>query len=299
MKQLIDYVKEARKGKYAIGHFNVSDSAGLRAVIEGFLEASRSFKRETALLIGVSEGEQAFFGIRQIMALIRSYKEEGVPVFLNADHVRSLSRATEAVRAGFDAVLFDAGRETFKKDVQLTKKAVAEMKSVNPAVLVEGELGFLGEGSKILYAVPEAVDLTVGNLTTVKEALEFWKETGIDLIAPAVGNIHGVIADKSGVFHNPPLDIDRISAIKKAILVPIVLHGGSGVGDEELKAAVAAGASIVHINTELRLAWKKGLEEGFSSEPAEIAPYKFLRHSVEAMKVLVIKKLKLLNSVLY
>lgn len=299
MKQLIDYIREAKEGKYAIGHFNVSDSTGLRAVIAGFIEASRLFKRETALLIGVSEGEQEFFGTKQIVALIGSYKEEGVPVFLNADHTRSLSRAMEAVRAGFDAVLFDAGKEPFEKDVQLTREAVAEMKSVNRAVLVEGELGFLGEGSKVFSAVPEGVDLAAGNLTTVKEALDFWEKTGIDLIAPAVGNIHGVIADKSGKFYSPPLDIGRISAIQEAVSAPVVLHGGSGIGGEELKEAVAAGAAIVHINTELRIAWKKGLEEAFLSEPVEIAPYKLLRRSEEAVKALVIEKLKLLNSVLY
>ncbi|HOB89915.1 MAG TPA: class II fructose-bisphosphate aldolase, partial [Candidatus Colwellbacteria bacterium] len=95
------------------------------------------------------------------------------------------------------------------------------------------------------------------------------------------------------------IDLDRIEKIKEAVNVAMVLHGGSGIKDDELKAAVSRGMAVVHISSELRLAWRRGLEKSFAENPGEIAPYKLLRPSTEAIADLVFRKLKLLNSVLY
>lgn len=299
MKKLTDYIKEAQSGKYSIGHFNVSDLATLRGVVEGFEEMRRLSQKDLAIIIGVSEGERAAIGLKQIVALARSYKEDGFPIFLNADHTKSLGKAKEAAEAGFDAVLFDAGRKPFEEDLRETKETVAAIRAINPEIIIEGELGFLGEGSRVWTEAPEGASLSPESLTSPEEARRFSEETGVDLIAPAVGNIHGVIRDETGAFQNPSLDIDRIAAIAKSIAAPLVLHGGSGIKDEELKKAVAAGMAITHISTELRLVWRKELEISLAANPEEIAPYKLLQSSKEAVKNLVFQKLKLLNSVLY
>ncbi len=299
MKTLIEYIAEAKKGGYALGHFNFSDLATLKGIVVGFEKAQKDVSRETALIVGLSEGERDFVGSRQAVSLIKSYREAGIPVFLNADHTKSLEKAIEAAKAGFDAVLFDAGREPIEENIKRTKEAVAAIRNIDPEIVAEGELGFLGEGSRILSVVPENADWSPEKMTTPEETARFVEETKVDLVAPAVGNIHGLIAKKDGVFENPKIDLDRIEKIKEAVNVAMVLHGGSGIKDDELKAAVSRGMAVVHISSELRLAWRRGLEKSFAENPGEIAPYKLLRPSTEAIADLVFRKLKLLNSVLY
>jgi fructose-bisphosphate aldolase class II len=299
MKKLIDYIKEAKEGGYGLGHFNVSDLATLRGVVEGFKETRELFKQDMAVIVGVSEGERNFIGLKQIVALTRSYQEEGIPVFLNADHTKSLEKVKEAAESGFDAILFDAGKESFEENIKRTKEAVETIKTVNRDIIIEGELGFLGEGSKVRTTIPEGVDLSLESLTSPEEAFRFLNESGVDLLAPAVGNIHGVIKDEAGAFYSPVIDVNRIAAIAEIVKAPLVLHGGSGIKDEELAAAVRAGITIVHISTEIRLAWRKNLENYLGANAEEIAPYKLLQGSTDAIKDLVFQKLKLLNSVLY
>ena len=299
MKKLIEYIAEAEKGGYALGHFNFSDLATLKGIVSGFEKAQKEISGEIALIVGLSEGERDFIGSRQAVSLVKSYREAGLPVFLNADHTKSLEKAIEAAKDGFDAVLFDAGREPIEENIERTKEAAATIREIDQGIVIEGELGFLGEGSRIFSEVPEAADWSSEKMTTPEEAMRFVEETGVDLVAPAVGNIHGLIAKKGGVFENPELDLDRIGRIKEAVAAAMVLHGGSGIKDDELKAAVSRGMAVVHVSSELRLAWRKGLEESFAEDPGEIAPYKLLRPSTEAITDMVFQKLKLLNSVLY
>ena len=131
------------------------------------------------------------------------------------------------------------------------------------------------------------------DLTKPEDAARFVKETGVDMLAPAVGNIHGMFANAP----EPALDIARIRAIRKAAGVPLVLHGGSGNTDEDFLAAIDAGVSIIHIRTELRVAWRMGLEKALKEKPEEIAPYKVLSTAVEAVKEIVDSKLKLFNKI--
>ncbi len=151
-------------------------------------------------------------------------------------------------------------------------------------MLVEGEVGFIGKSSKVLEKLPEGI-----SKTNPDEAEGFVKATGVNLLAPAVGNIHGIV--KTG---EPKLDIELIKAIRERVSVPLVLHGASGNSDEDLKNAIRAGIRIIHINTELRLAYKRGVEEGIKS--GEVAPYKFMKEAVENMKEVAVKKLKLFNN---
>ena len=131
-----------------------------------------------------------------------------------------------------------------------------------------------------------APDLSQG-LTNPLEAKEFVESTGIDVLAPAVGNMHGLL--KSMVYGETKkhLDISRIAQIKNAVRVPLTLHGGSGTNDDDLQKAIAAGITIVHINTELRVAWRHGLKQGLAKEPDEVVPYKILPLAVESVKQVV------------
>jgi len=158
-------------------------------------------------------------------------------------------------------------------------------------MLVEGEIGDIGTGSEIHDKAP---DLSKG-LSTPEEAKQFVESTGVDILAPAVGNMHGMLKSMVAGETKKRLDIERIASIKRAAGVFLTLHGGSGTDDEDFRKAIAAGINIVHINTELRVAWRKGLEQGLAKHPDEVVPYKILPSAVEAVRQVVASRLKLFN----
>lgn len=289
MKTLREYIVEAGERKVAVGHFNTSNLEGLGAIFAAAREL------ELPVIIGVSEGERDFIGVRQIAALVRSLREEhDYPIFLNADHTYSFERVKEAIDAGFDAVIFDGAKLTLEDNIAETKKCVAYARAVSERegreILVEGELGYIGTSSKVLTAVPEGVDLD--DLTKPEEAARLVRETGIDLLAPAVGNIHGMLKGRP----DPKLDIERVAAIRAAAGVPLVLHGGSGNSEDDFRQAIAAGVSVVHINTELRVAFRDAVKLALQEQPDEVAPYKIMKPAVLAMQKVVEKKLRLFNN---
>jgi fructose-bisphosphate aldolase class II len=286
MLNLRDALERSQKDGVAIGHFNVADWVLLKAVVAAGQEL------KVPVVVGVSEGEREFIGVRQIAALVRSLREEcDCPIFLNADHTHSLAKAVEAARAGFDAIVFDLSALPFEQNVRQTKEAVEALKTINPAILVEGEIGDIGTGSEIHEKVP---DLSRG-LTSPAEAKQFVEASGVDILAPAVGNMHGMIKSMVQGQTRKRLDIQRIAEIKSAAQRPLTLHGGSGTDDEDLRKAIAAGINIIHMNTELRVAWRRGLEEGLTKQPHEVVPYKILPFAVETVKEVARSRLKLFN----
>ena len=284
MKNLRDVLRDAEKNGVAIGHFNISDLASLKAIFEAARELS------VPIMIGVSEGEREFVGVSQAAALVKSLREEyDYPIYLNADHTHSLAKAEEAAKAGFDEILFDGSKLDFEENIKQTKEAVKAIRSINKKIVIEGEIGFIGSSSEIIKEVPEKV------LTTPEEAARFVKETGIDVLAPAVGNMHGLTAQMARGESSKRLDIGRIKEIKSAVKIPLTLHGGSGTDDGDFSSAIKAGVNIIHINTELRIAWRRGVEDGLRNNPDEIAPYKILPPVVENIKKVVTARLKLFN----
>ena len=136
-----------------------------------------------------------------------------------------------------------------------------------------------------------APDLTKG-LTSPAQARQFVEATGIDILAPAVGNMHGMLKSMVQGKTRKHLDIPRIAQIKSATGALLTLHGGSGTDDEDLRKAIAAGINVVHINTELRVAWRRGLEQGLAKLPDEVVPYKIFPPAVEAVKQVVLSRLR-------
>jgi len=288
MKKLIEIIKDAEAKKTAVGHFNVSDIAGLKAVFESAKALS------LPIIIGVSEGEREFIGVKQITALVQSLREQyDYQIYLNADHTHSIDKLKEAISAGFDSAVFDMSSLPFEENIQKTKEAVELARQINPDFLIEGEAGYIGSGSNVLKSIPAGAAVNVEDFTKPEDAARFVKETGVDLFSPAVGNIHGIV-----VSGNPKIDIERIKLIKEAADVPLVLHGGSGIKDEEFLAAINAGISVIHINTELRIAWRKGVEEGLAQNKDEIAPYKILSPAVEEIKKVAGQRLQLFNKLI-
>jgi fructose-bisphosphate aldolase class II len=288
MHNLRDVLEKAQAGGVAVGHFNISDLVMLKAVFA----AARALN--VPVVVGASKGERDFVGVREIAELVRVLQEEfEYPIFLNADHTHSLPDAIEAARAGFDAVVFDLSALPFEENIRQTKKAVQELKTINPNILVEGEIGDIGTGSEIHDAAPE---LSKG-LTTPEQAVEFVGSTGVDILAPAVGNMHGMLKSMISGETKKRLDIERIAQIKAATPILMTLHGGSGTDNEDFRRAIAAGINLIHINTELRVAWRRGLLEAFAKYPNEVVPYKLLPAVVESVKQVATSRLMLFNRI--
>lgn len=286
MTSLREVLAESDRRGVAVGHFNVSELTALKAIV------AAAIALDVPVLIGVSEGERDFIGVREIAALVRAIRDEHRhPVFLNADHTRSLTRAEEAARAGFDQIIFDASSLSFESNVTETRRAVEAVRSIDPSIVVEGEIGYIGASSEVLAAAPKGV----GILTTPAEAKEFVDGTGIDVLAPAVGNMHGLLESMVRGQAQKRLDIGRIKAIKEATGIFLTLHGGSGTNDADFAAAIKAGMTIVHVNTELRLAWRRGIETALARHPQEVAPYKLLPVAVDAVREVVSARLRLFN----
>jgi len=282
---LRDILTRLEKEGAALGHFNVADQVLLKAVVAAAAET------KLPIFVGASEGEREFFGARELAALVKAQRQESdVPIFLDADHTHSLAKAVEAAKAGFDAVVIDFSALPFDENVVRTKETVQAIKAVNPAILAEGEIGNIGTGSEIHETAQG--DRT---LSTPEEARQFVEATGIDVLAPAVGNMHGMLKSMVQGKAKKHLDLERIAEIKQAAGVFLTLHGGSGTDDEHFRKAIAAGINIIHINTELRVAWRQSLGESLAKDPNEVVPYKILRPVVDAVKQVVSSRLKLFH----
>ena len=283
---LRDVLTRLEKEGAALGHFNVADHVLLKAVV------AASTETKFPVLVGASEGEREFFGVRQLTALVKSEREESdLPIFLNADHTHSLAKAIEAAKAGFDAVTIDFSGLPFEENVARTKETVQAIKAINPAILAEGEIGDIGTGSEIKETAQG------GQLSTPEEARQFVEATGIDNLAPAVGNMHGMLKSMVQGKAKKHLDLERIAQIKQAAGVFLTLHGGSGTDDEHFRKAIAAGINIIHINTELRVAWRESLDKSLARDSNEVVPYKILRPVVDSVKQVVRARLRLFQSV--
>ena len=284
MKTLRDYINESSKNKTAIGHFNFATAEMLRGIVEAAKEAN------TPVIVGLSEGERNFFGVKEARAIVSAYRDDfGIPIFLNADHTKSFERAKEAIDAGFDAIVADGSALPFAENVEMIKKIISYSRETGKNIVVEGELGFIGTSSEVLENLPPGVAVDELNMTPPYEAEKFVRETGVDMLAPSVGNVHGII--KSG---NPVISIKRIEDIKLSTGgVPLVLHGASGIPDGDVAMVAKAGVVIVHFSTEIRVAFHQALISSLSENHDEISPYKYLRGGVNAVREIVKKKISL------
>lgn len=294
MKLISKYIEEAESMGVAIGHFNISNIEALHGIYNAAKKLSKEVGEKIPIIIGVSEGEESFIGKNEVQALIKEIREsDDYPIFLNADHHYTFSSVKNALDTEYDTAIIDAVKLSLEENIKLTKKCVEYAKELEDKegreILIEAELGFIGKSSKLLNEIPEGV--SEATMTNKDDAKYFVDQTGVNLLAPSVGNIHGMV--KGG---NPKLNIKRIKEIRESCGVPLVLHGGSGISDIDLTNAIKAGISIIHINTEIRVAYKEALKKSLEENLNEVAPYKYLEPAVLAIKEVVYKKLKLFNN---
>lgn len=285
--EYFELVKRYERDGHAIAHFNISNLDQLRAICEVASELSEP------VIIGASEGEREYIGVDMVRSIVDEMKREyGMPIYLNADHTYTFDKVVEVVKAGYDSVIVDGAKLSYEENVALVKRCVdwvREYERENGVrVLVEAELGYIGQSSSLNESLPEGV--AEENLTTAEQAMDFVNRTGIDMFAPAVGNVHGMLVNAP----EPRLNIMRIQELKRALPnTPFVLHGASGNTDEDLMGSIDAGISIIHINTEIRKAFTDGVRAYLVSKLKEIAPYKYGKEGQEEMKKVVRAKMLL------
>lgn len=281
---LRDILIQAQKEHWATGHFNASESDHFRAIAEA------CFELKAPAIIGLSEGERTHMGLRVAVALRDAFGSEfAIPVFLNADHTKSVEAAKLAVDAGFDSIHIDLSAMAFEENITGTKEIVAYAHAKNSDISVEGELGYLKGESKVQK---EKIEVSTNDYTKPEQALTFVRKTGVNRLAIVVGNIHGISLDE------PMLDISRIKEIREIVSpeVAIVLHAGSGIPDDQIKAAIAAGIANIHINTDMRVAFVNELKHTIIANPDEVAMYKLDESAAKAMKEVVKNKLMLFGA---
>lgn len=268
-------MEDAEKRCYAVGAFNLNNLEILQAII------SAAEEEKAPVILQASQGAIKYAGIEYIVAMARVAAERAsVPVALNLDHGTSFEQAMRCIRSGFSAVMIDGSRLPFEENVNLTAKVVDVAHAVG--VSVEGELGKIG-GTEDDISVAERDAL----FTPPEEAEEFVERTGVDLLAVAIGTAHGIYRGK------PQLDFERLKEIDSRVDVPLVLHGASGVPDDDIRRAISMGVRKINIDTELRVAFVEGIKDIMARYPEEIDPRKILGPAREGMSAVVREKMRL------
>ncbi|MBI4224776.1 MAG: class II fructose-bisphosphate aldolase [Candidatus Sungbacteria bacterium] len=285
MKTLKEFLVDARQGHWATGHFNASELDHMRAIVEACKEVG------SPAIIGASEGERKHLGLLETVALRDVFRNEfNIPVFLNADHTKSVDAAKQAIDAGFDSVHIDLSAKSFEENTVGTKEIVVYGRAKDSEINIEGELGYLRGESKIQH---EKIAVSAQDYTKPEEAARFVEQTGVDRLAIAVGNIHGISLDE------PDLDIERIRAIRAIVPehVALVLHAASGIPDDQIRQAIDAGIANIHINTDLRVAFVSELKKSLAEHLDEAAMYKLDASAIEAMRTVIKSKLDLFGAI--
>lgn len=271
---LIDILKKAQAEHYAVGLFNTTDTDMLQAAIEAAEEL------RAPIIIGTAEVLLPAGDLKLIApSIIAAAKRATVPVVVHYDHGLTFNRCMEALQLGFSSIMFDASIKTYDHNIKQTQEIVKIAHSFGASV--EGEIGHVGGAEGIAVATEENLD---NMYTTPEEARAYVEATNIDALAVAIGSAHGVYKKK------PKLSIERLKEIRSTVDVPLVLHGGSGLSDDDFKTSINEGIAKVNIYTDLCLAGNAAMEQGIK----EGKDYLAIRNmKVEAIKEAVKNKMVL------
>jgi len=268
-------LKQAQKGGYAIGAFNVENLEMIQAVIEAANE------QNTPVILQTTPSTVKYTGLLSMAAAVKALASTAnIDIALHLDHGTDYGLCMRAIQAGYSSVMIDGSRLSFEENMDITSKVATTCAICS--VPVEAELGAVGgkedglEGGSGGYTVPE-------------EAAEFIKRTGCTSLAIGIGTAHGVYAE------TPVLDIKRLSRIQALVDIPLVLHGASGLCDEDITDCIKRGITKVNFATELRAAYTKGVKDVLQNQPDAIDPKIYSAQGRENVKQFVIQKIKLLG----
>lgn len=293
-------LRKARAKKYAIPAFNINNLEILKAVVAA-AEAERS-----PVIIQTSEGAIAYAGMAYLVAMVRVAAQGKIPVVLHLDHGKDLALIKRAIASGYSSVMFDGSLLPYRENVKHTRKVVAWAHAKK--ISVEAELGVL-KGRED-FVDPNDADAA---LTDPQQAGSFWKETGCDTLAVAIGTSHGAYKFPAKTH----LDIPRLRNIAAEVSAPLVLHGASGVRenlvelarrhgaklgemrgvlDADITQAIKMGVAKINIDTDLRLAFTAGVREAVDRAPDIIDPREVLEPAMTLMRDVATRKIRLFGS---
>lgn len=258
---------DAQKGGYAVGAFNVENMEMVKAVIAAAKEL------EAPVMLQTTPSTVKYGTLETYQAIVAAEAEKaGIPVCLHLDHGNSFELAAQAIHAGYTSVMIDGSHEDFEQNITLTKRVVELAKACE--IPVEAELGKVGGKEDDLEADGDTN-------TDPEEAREFVERTGVDSLAIAIGTAHGFYAS------TPVLDKERVSKVRALVSIPLVLHGASGLGDEDIRECVQRGMCKVNFATELRVAYIEAGKKLMAKNPDTFDPKKLGGAGMEAVKELV------------
>jgi tagatose 1,6-diphosphate aldolase GatY/KbaY len=269
-------LKKAQAGKYAVGAFNAENMEMVQAIIAAAEELN------APVIIQTTPGTIRYASLALYLANVSAAaKVAKVPVAMHLDHGDSFELAMQALTTGYTSIMIDGSKEVLEKNIALTKSVVDACKASN--IPVEGELGKVG-------GKEDDMESSGAGYTDPKEAVEFVKKTGVSSLAVGVGTAHGVYAT------TPVLNTELISVLRKIIDIPLVLHGAFGLSNEAVQDCIRRGMCKVNFATELRIAYTDAVKDYLAKNPKAFDPKKYGAAAREAVKQLVIGRIKVLGS---
>lgn len=277
-KDLKYYLQRAQKGGWALGAFNVANFETLAAVV------GAAKKLRAPVLIEASASEISYLGLETLKKEVEiARRKNKLPLFVNLDHGKTAELVRQAIDNKFDLVHFDGSRLPYSSNLRKIKPLVQAAHAKK--VLVEGEIDAI-YGTSSLHQKKEKI---VINYTSLAQACAFVKESGVDILAVSIGNLHGIYTKT-----NEKLNLRLLKELHKKLNCFFSLHGGSGIGAADLKKAVKLGVVKVNINTELRVAYKNTLMK--SIKRSGVAVYDYMPPVIAAVERVVAEKIKILGS---
>lgn len=273
-----DMLIKAKVEHYAVPHFNINNLEWTRFILE---ECDRL---NSPVILGVSEGASKYMGgykvVADIVKNLISSLNVNVPVALHLDHGSDFDNCKRAIDAGFTSVMIDASKHNLEENIEITKQVVEYARKFN--VTVEAEIGRIGgeedgTASSIFYA-------------DTLECMKLVAATNIDALAPALGSVHGLYKGE------PNLNFERMQEISTKVDLPLVLHGGTGILDFQIRKAIECGTSKINVNTELQIAWSKGVREFLNNNLDVYDPRKVIKSGEASMKQAILDKVELFGS---
>ena len=266
-----EMILRAQREKYAIGAFNTSDLEITKAII------SAAERMRSPVIIETSEHAIGYAGLENIAEIIRTAAENSpVTVALHLDHGTSVERVKDCIRAGYTSVMFDGSHMPYEENIKHTCQAVEIAHANN--IPCEGELGSMGKAG---FKESEETDPS--------EVKEFIDQTGVDFLAVSIGSTHGIDKEER-------LNIELLKEIRQRTEIPLVLHGSSGVSDEDIKLAISEGISKINMDTDIRFTFTREIRKVLTENPDLSDPRKVLNPAVQAVQKLVEVRIKLFGS---
>jgi fructose-1,6-bisphosphate aldolase class II len=271
-------LNNAKKGHYAVPHFNINDLEWTKYILEECQELN------VPVILGVSEGAAKYMGgFNTIAGMVKGLINDlniTIPICLHVDHGQSFETCKKAIDAGFTSVMIDASKHELDENIKITKEVVdyAHKRGVS----VEAEVGHIG-------GTEDNITSTETN-ATLDECQAIYLGTGIDALAPALGSVHGFYKGE------PNLDFERMNLINRSLPIPLVLHGGSGIPDDKIKKAIECGTSKINVNTELQIAWTEAVRKFLNEDDKAYDPRKVIGSGEQAIKEKVREKVTLFGT---